>query len=236
MVESTPCLLSTGGINYTTSTSLHLHRAPRPRDLETSNLETSISLYRYTYSAPPYLHTSTSLRLQRASRASELQTSIPLLFARLQRASRSAYLHVATPPAGLQSSTHPCLYTSMSLHLQRASRAPCLRVANACSEPADLHIATPVARLQSSTPPYLYIATFTSRPRPSGFHISYRYAWVAYPDIHTSTRPRPYACSAPLELQNSRAPYLYVSTPVVSFQSSITSRRYTDLFHCQHLV
>src|SRR6266480_7561889 len=100
----------------------------------------------------------------------------------------------------LQSSMPRCLYTSMALHLQRASRAPGLYT----SMLPRLHACTP-ARLQRDS---RALELHTSMPPRC-------YAYIAPPELHSSMRRCRHACSAPSYL------YLHVATPAARLQSSM---------------
>ena len=100
--------------------------------------------HRYTFCAPPDLHSSMPPRRYTYSEHAKLQSSMHRY---LQPASRPPYLHVTTPIARLPSSIPPHRYT-LTAHLQSLI-PPYLPT----SIPPYLRVATPAERLQSSMLP-----------------------------------------------------------------------------------
>ena len=115
----------------------------------------------------------------------------------LQRVSRALRFHASKSLNPQRAPRPPDLYTSISLRLQRASRAAYL-----------LHVLAPTARLQSFRARYRYAPTSLYLHRAS-----------RSPCLHVTTpTPRP---------QTSRAPCLHVAAPASSYQTSIPPCRYT---------
>ena len=93
-------------------------------------------------------------------------------------------------------------HTSVSLHLQRISRVPYLRIATPAARlqscrPLYLHVATPAARLESSMPPC------RGASRPPNLNIVTPAA-----RLQSSMPPCRHACSAPPDLHHTSVPSL----------------------------
>ena len=140
---------------------------------------------------------STSLRVQHASRVDDTSTSprphacgaFPELLRQTPRCYKCStppesiihlHLYVYTAAACLQS-----FHTSMSLRLQRISKAP-----NLCASSTSL-------RVQHAS----RVDDTSTSPRP--------HACSASPELLRQTPPRPYTCSTLPELPISRSPYLF---------------------------
>src|SRR6266480_4253714 len=93
-----------------------------------------------------------------------------------------------------RASTAPCLHVSTSLHLQRASRPPCLRT----SMSLHLHRASRSPCLQ-----YLRVSTPTTCFQSSILHASMSLHLQRASISLDSIPPCRYICDAPLELRTS---------------------------------
>ena len=220
---ATPAERASRALCLHASTSLHLQRAPRPRDLKVllrlqrpSDLQASRPPRPYAYSTPPELHNSvsSSARLRHASSAPS-----PYL----------PYLHVCSPAARLQSFT-PLYLQSCTRSLQGTgalrhhtyTSPGSLAARLQSSMPSQLHVVAPTARLQNRVPPFLHVATPATRLQSSMPPLSpRRCTCIAPPEFQSFLPPRLHDCSAPAaRLQSSRASYLHVCTPAARLQSS----------------